>query len=525
MENPPDPFFQLPLPPQGADSDYPQHRPSHRDRPVAVVDIGSNSVRMVVYEHLARSPTPYFNEKVLAGLGSAVAATGDLSHEAIATALGAFRRFCALAGLMDVGERHIIATAAVREAANGQEFLDQAEEIFGQPVTILSAAQESYLSALGVVAGVTHPDGVMGDLGGGSLELAELSLESIANCESYPLGGLRLQVASGGSIKTAKAIARQSLERSQALERLQGRDFYMVGGTWRSLARLHMEKTGYPLHVMHEYRIDAGGLKEFIKWLTKTPVDDLPGIEVVSRQRRPLLANGAIVLGEIARRGRPRSLIVSALGVREGMLFSKLSGSERSADPLLQAAGELADLRARSPEHGEELVAWAEQAMTALGLDETVMETRLRKAACLLADIGWRAHPDYRGAQSLNIIANAAFVGVDHPGRAYLALAVYYRHSGLSLSDLGAGLSQLAPARYHERARALAAIFRVSYLVSASTAGVLPRTRLERGGDNLVLLLPEDLSALAGGRLEIRLRQLAELVGLTACIEIKPAIS
>jgi exopolyphosphatase/guanosine-5'-triphosphate,3'-diphosphate pyrophosphatase len=217
------------------------------------------------------------------------------------------------------------------------------------------------------------------------------------------------------------------------------------------------------------------------------------------------------VLSEVLRAGKPRSVSISALGLREGLLYAKLPPELQAEDPLLSAARELSLLRSRSPAHGEELIAWTGEAMAALGIEETAEEKRLRAAACLLSDIGWRAHPDYRGEQSLNIISNAGFVGIDHPGRAYLALAVYYRHAGLSDEELGTGIRELAPMRYRERARALAAAFRVAYLVSASVAGVLTRTRLRRYGDRIELLLPQDLADLAGARLESRIKQLAAL--------------
>ena len=182
-----------------------------------------------------------------------------------------------------------------------------------------------------------------------------------------------------------------------------------------------------------------------------------------------------------------------------------LSGDERRKDPLIAAAQELNVLRSRSPAHGEELIAWTDRFMASTGLDETAEERRLRHAACLLADIGWRAHPDYRGEQSLNIIANAAFVGIDHPGRVYLALAVFFRHVGLVDEELSPRIRELASTRVLDRARVLGAALRVAYLVSASTTGVLPKTPMvvERG--RVVLRFRNGLRDLAGERVFVRL--------------------
>ncbi|MDH3194902.1 MAG: Ppx/GppA family phosphatase [Hyphomicrobiales bacterium] len=492
---------------------------------VAVIDIGSNSVRLVAYERHARSPTPLFNEKVLAGLGAGVATTGVLSSGSVEKALAALRRFTALAAQMRVINLHVLATAAIREAENGAAFIDEAEEICGVPITILSGEEEARISACGVISAFDHADGVAGDLGGGSLELAEVGGRKTGRGETLALGGLRLQAACGGSLKAAAKIVRDALAESRAIKKLRKRTFYAVGGTWRSLARLHMRQNDYPLHVIHDYRFPVGDLKPFLASLTSGDLDAVRGIESVSKQRLALLPYGAIVLTEIIRAGRPDAVAVSALGLREGFLYSRLGKKERRTDPLLSAARELAILRSRSPAHAQELIGWTGAAMAALGIEERTEEKRLRAAACLLADIGWRAHPDYRGEQSLNIIAHAGFVGIGHPGRAYLALAAYYRHSGLSDDELGAGLRDIAPPRYLQRARALAAIFRVAYLVSASMPGIIPRTRIIRDAKTLVLELPEDLAMLAGGRLATRLKQLANLADLESEIRVLPDLA
>lgn len=488
--------------------------------PVAVIDIGSNSVRLVVYERMARSPTPLFNEKVLAGLGEGVATSRRLSDASVDKALSALRRFAALCRQIGVVELSVLATAATREAENGSKFIAKVRDICGCDVTVLTGPAEAHYAALGVVDGFEVPEGVAGDLGGGSLELTNVRGTRVGDGETFPLGGLRLKDDSGGDLKAAKKIARAALENSKALQHMEGRTFYAIGGTWRSIAKLHMRQTGYPLHVMHGYTLETERSRDFLKSLYRQPVASIDSIDAVSKQRQPLLAYGGLVLSELVRAGKPARIVISALGLREGFLYSRLPAEEQEKNALIAAARELCFLRSRSPAHSEELIAWTGDAMKALGIDETKEEERLRAASCLLADIGWRAHPDYRGEQSLNIIAHAGFVGVDHPGRAYLGLSVYYRHSGLSDDELGPGLREIVPTRYKERARALAAIFRVAYLVSASMPGVVPRTALRRTDNELQLVLPPDLSELAGGRLETRLKQLAALVGLESRIVI-----
>ena len=487
--------------------------------PIAVIDIGSNSVRLVVYEGLTRSPTPIFNEKVLCGLGREVQTTGLLAADAVDKALSALRRFRALCDRMEVAQLWSIATAAARDASNGKSFVAEAERICGCKIDVLSGKREAELSALGVVSGFHRPDGIVGDLGGGSLELTEVHGHRIKGGVTLPLGGLALQDVSAKSIKKAERIVKKALDDARLLEGGAGRTFYAIGGTWRALSRLHMWQTGYPLHVMHGYRLPAKEASDFSSLVHRVDPEMLSQIEVVTDARRPLLAYAALVLEYLVRMARPKDVVISALGVREGLLYSMLDPKEREKDPLIAAASELNLLRSRSPAHGEELTAWTDRFMASSGIEETADERRLRHAACLLADIGWRAHPDYRGEQSLNIIANAAFVAIDHPGRAYIALAVFFRHVGLVDEELSPRLRELASTRVLDRARVLGAALRVAYLVSASMPGVLPKTPMlvERG--RLVLRFDNGLKALAGERVFIRLRQLARLVGREPVME------
>jgi len=482
--------------------------------PIAIIDIGSNSIRLVIYEGIARSPTVLFNEKMLAGLGRGLVSTGKLDPEAVTRAIEEFRRFRALSEQAGAADLHVIATAAAREAVNGPDFIHRAEEILGVPVRVLSGKEEAYYSALGIISGFHPADGIAGDLGGGSLELVDINGEVIGDGITLPLGGLRLQDMSKNQPATAQRYAKEQLSKARLLKGGRGRTFYAVGGTWRNLARLHMLNTGYTLNVMHHYELGVEAALPFLRQVAKGDIDKIKGIEGISKNRRILLPYGAGVLLEIIAAMAPSRIVVSALGVREGFLYSLLSQNEQREDPLISAAEELALLRARSVTHAQELARWTGSAFAAFGIDETEEEARYRRAACLLADIGWRAHPEYRGKQSLNIIAHASFIGVDHPGRAFLALANFYRHEGI-FSEEGVGeIIALATPRYLERARLLGAMLRVVYLLSASMPGVIPRLRWESREDGtLVLVLPRDLAGLAGERPAGRLAQLGKLTG------------
>jgi exopolyphosphatase / guanosine-5'-triphosphate,3'-diphosphate pyrophosphatase len=485
----------------------------HAAPPVAVIDIGSNSVRLVVYEGLARSLTPIFNEKMLAGLGREVLTTGLLPDDAVSKALAALARFRALCDAMQVGDIFAIATAACRDARNGAAFIAKAEQVCGVAVEIVSGAREAELSALGVVSGFHKPDGIVGDLGGGSLELSDVRGRKLKAGTTLPLGGLALQDLSAKSLDKAEKIVRDALGQVNLLKAGGDRDFYCVGGTWRSLTRLHMWQTGYPLHVMHGYVIPAAEALEFSALVRRVDAETLSRIDIVNAARRPLLAYAALVLEHVVRSAQSARIVVSALGVREGLLFAMLGDEEQKRDPLLAAAQEFNVLRSRSPRHCEELADWSDAFMATSGLQESADEKRLRRAACLLADIGWRAHPDYRSEQALNIISHATFVGVDHPGRAFLALAVFFRHAGLVEDELPPHLRELATVRMLDRARVLGATMRVAYLVSGAMPGVLPDTPMVVDRGKLKLTLAGKYRNLAGDRVFSRLRQLARLVG------------
>ncbi|MFK8033632.1 MAG: Ppx/GppA family phosphatase [Hyphomicrobiales bacterium] len=488
--------------------------------PVGVIDIGSNSVRLVVYERLTRSPSVFFNEKVLCGLGRGVAETGVLDADSMAQALQAMRRFRILCDQMQVRQLEVIATAAAREAENGTEFLQNVQSILNCEIEVLTGKQEAHRSALAVISGFHNADGIMGDMGGGSLEFVDVKGNHIGSGITLPLGGLRLQSDAEDSLSKAKKISEKRLGEASLLSQGEGRTFYAVGGTWRAIGRLYMHHTSYPLRVMHDFRVAADDMIAFCVDLIKTTTSSLSGISHVSRARRPLLPYGAILLAETLRLSGASHVAFSAIGVREGHLYQMLDAAEQSRDPLLSASDELAVLRARSPEHSEELCSWSEIVFDALGLDETADESRLRVSACLLSDIGWRAHPDYRGEQSLNIVAHAAFIGIDHPGRAYLALSNFYRHSGAGDDELSQKLKTMAGERNEVRARALAITIRVAMLVSAGMPGVVERISIFRRENTLVLCLPEELRDLAGDRLSNRLRQLAKINDMDHLLEI-----
>src|SRR6201991_5208856 len=308
---------------------------------------------------MARSLISIFNEKTLCGLGREVQTTGLLAPDAVAKALTALKRFRALCRVQHVGHVHAIATAACRDASNGPDFIAKAERICGVPIEILSGPREAKLSALGVVSGIHNPDGIVGDLGGGSLELIDVRGNRVHSGVTLPLGSLALQDLSHKSLKRAERIVSEKLSDVAQLKAGHGRTFYAVGGTWRSLARIHILQSGYPLKVMHGYSIPAADALDFARRLRRlVAADMLANIEALSEARRPLLAYAALVLEYIIRTAQPKTVVFSTYGVREGLLYSMLPETERAKDGLICAAQTLNELLSRSARHAEELIGW-----------------------------------------------------------------------------------------------------------------------------------------------------------------------
>jgi exopolyphosphatase/guanosine-5'-triphosphate,3'-diphosphate pyrophosphatase len=498
-------------------------RKTSRDARVAVIDIGSNSVRLVVYETLSRSLVTVFNEKNLCGLGREVQSTGRLADDAVLRALNALRRFRALCRLMKVSRVFAVATAACRDASNGPEFIGRAERICRVSIDIISGPREAKLSALGVIAGIHHPDGIVGDLGGGSLELIEVRGNQVRTGITLPLGSLALQDASQKSPKRAERIVKTALAGALQLAGGAGRTFYAVGGTWRALARLHIIQSGYPLKVMHGYSIPAAEALSFVRRLRRLALTNtLADIESISEARRPLLTYAALVLEHIIKTSECATVVFSTFGVREGLLYEMLPPAERAADGLLSAAQTLNRLLSRSAPHAEELIAWTDKLIRIAKLNETTEQRRLRHAACLLSDVGWRVHPDYRGEQTFNLITNGNFGSIDHAGRAFVALAVFYRYAGLSVQNAPPPMVQaLIVPGMDERARILGAAFRVAHLISAAQTGVLPKTRFGARGRKLVLTIEPGMGDLVADRVGSRFKQLARLLGRSGSIERK----
>ncbi len=480
---------------------------------VGVIDIGSNTVRLVVYETPTRLPIPIFNEKAQCALAHDLGRTGRLSAQGVEQALRTLRRFARLADAMGVGHLEIVATAAVRDASDGPAFVGAAERAAGLAVHVLSGAEEARLAAVGVLNGVPDADGVLADLGGGSLDLVSLDAGEIGSFATLSLGHIRLSEDSGGDRGQARRRIDEGLATVSWLPQIGGRALYAVGGSWRALARIFIEQTHHPLHVLDNYRIgffDALRLANLIGVLSPSTLDGLTG---VAKRRIDTLPYAALTLAALLECARPAAVVFSGFGMREGQMLELLPAELRHQDSLISACEMHAERTGRFAMHGQEILDW----MTPLFAKESKKERRLRLAACLLSDIGWSEHPDYRAIHAFERVLRIPFAGLTHPDRALLAIAVLARYGGNPDDPPVASVHGLLSEDERARARGIGLALRLAHTLSGGAPGLLPQCPLRVDRGRIDLGLPDP--SLVSEAVERRLNVLARCMGLRCRIE------
>lgn len=469
-----------------------------RWRRVGVMDVGSNSVRLVVYDVRGRAMQPRFNEKVLAGLGRGLTSTGKLNKEGVEVAIAALARFASITRAQKVEALFPFATAAVREAVDGKEFIDRVKKETGITLRVLSGEDEARFAAEGVLAGTPGIDGVAGDLGGSSLELARLTGGKYEGGTTYPLGPLALD--SGGAFNEDKVMSRVKDVLSGAAElKKAGGVFFAVGGAWRSIGTMHMELTRAPLHMLQNYEMDAADLNKLLgEILSGKKHTDL--VLEVARKRALTIPYAAAVLKNVIEIGKFKTVMISSYGVREGIIFDSLDVAERQEDPLDAGIdGLVADEQAA--EFGRALADWASEAAP------YTLNARLSAAACRLVDIGALLHPDHRADLAFDLVARAPLPGLSHRDRAALALAVASRFKRGVRNDVS---EKLLDPNMAGRARALGALMRLAADFSGRSADLLKHARLTCDGDTLTLRVAAPYRALVSESVERRLEQAAD---------------
>lgn len=481
-----------------------------------VVDLGSNSVRLVVYEGLTRNPHVIFNEKAVLGLGRGLHTTGSLNPDAAEQALTVLGRYHALARGMGADPLEVLATAAVRDAANGPAFLAQLQGVMpGATVTVLSGEEEANFSAEGLLLGVPMADGVLGDLGGGSLELVRLERGRIAQTTSLPMGTIRLGERAEGDVTRARAIAESELKTVPWLGAAPLKDLFLVGGTFRALARIHIAQTGYPLSIVHHYAIRRDEARDLAGVVMNAPRKSLERMPAAPTKRLADLPFAAVVMRRLLRASGAGRVVFSANGLREGWYARRLRAEERGTDPLLAAAMEIGIRFGRDAGLPPALLRWIAPLM-----EEGEAETTLRSAACWISDSGSRDHPEYRAEQAFLRLLRLHGVGLDHHARAFLALVAALRYEADPQAQFLAPARALLSAATMRRAEVLGASLRLGYTLSGGVPSLLEATRLQRRSRRLVLRLEQGAGVFAGESVLRRLEALALALGLDPMLEV-----
>lgn len=463
----------------------PSFNPDQGSRQTAVIDVGSNSVRLVIYRIEGRSIWTIFNEKALAGLGRDLPTTGRLSPDGVEIAMAALRRFRATLTGWDASDVVAVATAAVREASDGPTFLARVEAETGLRLRVISGAEEARYAALGVIAGQPDAAGVVGDLGGSSLELVRLDPDAPREGVTLALGPFALGAPKSLDVDKVRKVIDQRL--SLATPRFRGRDFHAVGGAWRNLALLHMEMADYPLRVAHQYEMSRSDAVDVARFVARQSKNSLERMQGLSKKRFETLPYSALVLDALIDRLGVERIVISAYGLREGLLLEAMPPEEAARDPLIEGCETLTAVRGLSIPLGVALDAWLHPAFAQLPPAFGPRDPILVAAACRLADLGARLHPDHRGELAFEQVLRAPIAGMSHPERAFLACAAFARHSSAPNTPDQTTVARVLSTGRRQRARALGAAIRLGCDLSGRNPSLLARSQLSIQGERLTL--------------------------------------
>ena len=477
-----------------------------RDRPhrVGVVDVGSNSVRLVVFDGAVRSPACFYNEKVLCGLGTRMAQTGKLNPEGRRRALAALKRFV-LVGKGMAADLVGIATAAVRESSDGSEFCREVERTTGLRLSVASGEEEARLAGMGVIYGWPVAEGLVCDIGGWSLELAEIGGGTTGRRLTAPLGPLALQDGDGNSEPSPQMISASMADLRRRMDGRYGK-IHLVGGSWRLIGRIDMERRGYPLKVLNEYQMPREETLRTIDWISERDPKHLKEITGTSPERLRLVKSAGMVLRSLVDAFRPDELIVSASGIREGLLFDRMTKNQQSADPLIEACLHMERLSSRLPGFGDRLFQFVRPLFS--DLDDAML--RLVRAACLLHDANWRAHPDYRAEICFDSATRANLGGLDHPGRVFLGLALFHRYRNSKARTSLHRTTSLLTEDQARTAEILGKAMRFGATFTTEAEDTLGRLKFKPKKHVLTLVLPPAVQDMYGEVVEARLNGLAD---------------
>ena len=475
---------------------------------VAVIDVGSNSIRLVIYKGPRRAPLPVYDEKVVCGLGRGMDSEGKMSARSVDLALRTVKHFVDIARSIRVSDIKIVATAAVRDAVNGPDFKKLVELECGISLQVLSGEREAQLSAFGTICAIPDACGVMGDIGGGSLELVEISGGEIGNHVTLPLGTIPLLESGLSPEKARKKLISPLLDKLSWLENAEKKTFYAVGGSWRALAKNHMEEKNYPLRIVHGYSLSKLQALDMACRIAEMSPGSLESLLVLGRNRAESTPYAAKLMEALIKKTGVSKVAFCTYGLREGCIYDDLSQKQRALDPLIVMCEDIAFKMGRSASDGETFFRWIEPAMPGDGTEDS----RLRLAACHLSDIGIFEHPEYRAEQVFLKILRMPLVGITHPERVRLALSVASRHAAAGNLLRRWKVSEFISNDNVEESRVMGLALRLAYTVSGGVTRILASTKLEKIGEKLVLRMPNQIP-----HPETIGRRLGALAGAVGC--------
>ncbi|KAB7613675.1 Ppx/GppA family phosphatase [Amylibacter sp. SFDW26] len=479
----------------------------------AVIDVGSNSVRLVVYYGAKRAPLQFFNEKVSCGLGRGLADSGILNPEGRKRALAAIERFVGIAERMGVKQIHTVATAAVRDASDGQAFCDDVLLATNISLRVVSGHEEAALSAQGVFFCRPEAQALVCDMGGSSMELAKIGGGDIELARTSELGPLHLQKFETDE-KTLKAEIKMQLK-GLAIGIEGPHQLYLIGGTIRSLAALDMARKDYPLSVINEYTLNAKDFKEFLKWTLKQSREEIEAYGAVNLDRLDYVHLVAQVMLGVLKALDIEKVTFSSFGIREGVLYEKMPPRVQRRDPLIEACQYFERTDARFPEFGTTLYAWVLTLFTNVDEDRK----RLIWAACLLHDVNWRAHPDYRGEVSFDYVARGNLLGLSHQECIFLAVALIHRYRNKPKAKKLAELNEMLAPEDRVQAEIAGRAMRLGAMLGGPDVAHMGKLKLGKG--KLILGIDQESEGLVGEVVERRLGSLAATMELTPEMRIE----
>jgi len=483
---------------------------------VGVVDVGSNSVRMVVFDGAARSPAYFYNEKVMCELGAGLSETGHLNPRGRERAMAALQRFQRIAEDLGLPGLHVVATAAVREAKDGPEFCQDVKDQTGLHVAVIDGQEEARLSAQGVMLGWPGAYGLICDIGGSSMELAEIGGGDVGRRVTSALGPLKLRDIKGGR-RARKAHIKSTMEELHSQMGQQRDRLFLVGGSWRAFARLDMLRRGYPLNVLHEYRMTTKQVRETIKFIDANDHDKLRSQAGVSSSRMALIPYAMDVLARLIRTFKPKDIAISSYGIREGLLYEQMSQEQRDRDPLIEASRFSEAKDARLPGMGRTLFDF----VMPLFKSAPATQVRLIKAACLLHDVSWRAHPDYRAEVCFDYVTRANLGGLKHSERVFIGLALQHRYRNKREDNRFAPLYELLDEKDQKQAEILGKAMRFGAMLCMDSDAHAGKLRFYPKKRELDLVLPESVRPLFNEVAESRLNSLANALKSEVRVVIK----